>query len=52
MAPKLGVGPETLRRWVLQARWMPVRSLSSKELYGIKRVSAEVLTLKESNGEP
>lgn len=51
LAPKLGVGAETLRRWVVQAqidqgeRGGP----SSEELAEIKRLRAEVRDLKEAN---
>jgi transposase len=51
LGPKLGVGEETLRKWVLQAqvdagdRSGP----SSTELEEIKRLKAEVRDLKEAN---
>ena len=51
LAPKLGVGPETLRRWVVQARIDAGEKAgpSSDELEEIKRLRAEVRDLKESN---
>jgi transposase len=50
-APKLGVGPESLRRWVVQARIDAGEKTgpSSDELEEIKRLRAEVLDFKESN---
>jgi transposase-like protein len=51
LGPKLGVGPETLRKWVLQvqvdggARPGP----SSSELAEIKALRSEVRDLKEAN---
>jgi len=51
LGPKLGVGAETLRKWVLQAQVdQGVRSgPSSDELAEIKRLRAEVRDLKEAN---
>jgi transposase len=51
LGPKLGVGAETLRKWVLQAQVdRGVRSgPSSEELAEIKRLRAEVRDLKEAN---
>jgi transposase len=51
LAPKLGVGPETLRRWVVQAQIDAGETAgpSSEELEVIKRFRAEVCDLKESN---
>ena len=51
LGPKLGVGSETLRKWILQAqvdagdRPGP----SSEELEEIRRLRAEVRELKEAN---
>lgn len=51
LAPKLGVGAETLRKWAVQAqvdrgeRGGP----TSEELAEIKRLRAEVRDLKEAN---
>jgi transposase-like protein len=51
LGPKLGVGAETLRKWVLQAQvdqgGRP--GPTSEELDEIKRLKAEVRDLKESN---
>ena len=51
LAPKLGVGPESLRRWVVQAQVDAGEKTgpSSDELEEIKRLRAEVRDLKESN---
>jgi transposase-like protein len=51
LGPKLGVGSETLRKWVLQAQVdQGERSgPSSEELAEIKRLRAEVRDLKEAN---
>ncbi|PTT60463.1 hypothetical protein DBR22_20415 [Arthrobacter sp. HMWF013] len=51
LAPKLGVGPESLRRWVVQAQVDAGDKTgpSSDELEEIKRLRAEVRGLKESN---
>jgi transposase len=51
LGPKLGVGPETLRQWVLQAQSdNGVRSgPTSDELAEIKRLRVEVRDLKEAN---
>jgi len=49
LAPKLGVGPESLRRWVVQADAGEKSGPSSEELEEIKRLRAEVRDLKESN---
>ena len=51
LGPKLGVGPETLRKWVVQAQvdlgQRP--GPSSEELAEIKRLRAENRDLKEAN---
>ena len=51
LGPKLGVGPETLRKWVLQAQvdQGDRPGPSSEELAEIKRLRAEVRDLKEAN---
>lgn len=51
LGPKLGVGAETLRKWVVQAQAdQGVGSgPTSEELAEIKRLRAEVRDLKESN---
>lgn len=51
MAPKLGVGRESLRRWVVQAQVDTGEKAgpSSDEREEIKRLRAEVRDLKESN---
>ncbi|WP_183663605.1 IS3 family transposase [Neomicrococcus aestuarii] len=51
LAPKLGVGPESLRRWVVQAQIDAGEKTgpSTDELEEIKRLRAEVRDLKESN---
>ncbi|WP_458781236.1 IS3 family transposase [Arthrobacter sp. D3-16] len=51
LAPKLGVGAESLRRWVVQAQIDAGEKTgpSSDELEEIKRLRAEVRDLKESN---
>ncbi len=51
VAPKLGVGTESLRRWVIQAQIDAgaKKGPSSNELEEIKRLRAEVRDLKESN---
>ncbi|MDQ0825590.1 transposase [Arthrobacter sp. B2I5] len=52
LAPKLGVGPESLRRrWVVQAQIDAGEKTgpSSEALEEIKRLRAEVRDLKESN---
>ncbi|WP_354183240.1 IS3 family transposase [Arthrobacter sp. UYP6] len=51
LAPKLGVGPESLRRWVVQAQVDAGEKTgpSTDELEEIKRLRAEVRDLKESN---
>jgi transposase len=50
-APKLGVGPESLRRWVVQARIDAGEKTgpTSEELEEIRRLRAEVRDLMESN---
>jgi transposase len=51
LGPKLGVGPETLRKWVLQAQ--TDRGLRggprTEQLAEIKRLRAENRDLKEAN---
>ncbi len=51
LGPKLGVGPETLRKWVLQAQVDGgVRpGPSTEELAEIKRLRGEVRDLTEAN---
>jgi transposase len=51
LAPKLGVGVETLRRWVVQAQVdQGVRAgPRSEDLAEIKQLRAEVKDLKEAN---
>lgn len=51
VAPKLGVGTESRRRWVIQAQIDDgmKEGPSSNELEEIKRLRAEVRDLKESN---
>jgi transposase len=51
LGPKLGVGPETLRKWVVQAQVDQGQRLgpSSEELAEIKRLRAENRDLKEAN---
>jgi transposase len=51
LAPKLGVGPESLRRWLVLARVDAGEKTgpSSDGLEEIKRLRAEVRDLKESN---
>ncbi len=51
LAPKLGVGAESLRRWVVQAQIDAGEKTgpSSEEVEEIKRLRAEVRDLKESN---
>jgi transposase len=51
LGPKLGVGAETLRKWVLQAQVDQGgrQGPTSQELDEIKRLKAEVRDLKESN---
>jgi transposase len=51
LGPKLGVGPETLRKWVLQAQidTGDRPGPSSEELVEIKRLRAENRDLKEAN---
>jgi hypothetical protein len=50
LGPRLGVGAETLCRWILQAQITPGRSgPTSEELEEIRRLRAEVRDLKEAN---
>ena len=51
MAPKLGVGPESLRRWVVQSQVDAGEKdgPSTDELEELKRLRAEVRDLKEAN---
>jgi len=51
LGPKLGVGAETLRRWVLQAQTDAGRRSgpSSEELAEIKRLKKENAELREAN---
>ena len=51
LGPKLGVGPETLRQWVMQAQIDQGQrgGPTSDELAEIKRLRAEVRDLKEAN---
>jgi transposase-like protein len=51
LAPKLGVGAESLRRWVIQAQIDAGDKTgpSSEELEEIKRLRTEVRDLKEAN---
>ena len=51
LGPKLGVGPETLRKWIVQAQ-VDAGDRSgptSEELEEIRRLKAEVRDLKEAN---
>jgi len=51
LGPRLGVGPETLRKWVLQAQIDAGAKPgpSSGEVAEIKRLRGEVRDLKEAN---
>jgi transposase-like protein len=51
LGPKLGVGPETLRKWVLQAQTDAGArpGPSSDELAEIKRLRGQVRDLTEAN---
>lgn len=51
LAPKLNVGAETLRRWVVQAQIASGEKTgpTSDELEEIRRLKAEVRDLKEAN---
>jgi len=51
LGPKLGVGPETLRKWIVQAQ-VDAGDRSgptSEELEEIKQLKAEVRDLREAN---
>ena len=51
LGPKLGVGPETLRKWIVQAQ-VDAGDRSgptSEELEEIKQLMAEVRDLREAN---
>src|ERR1035437_10160146 len=54
LAPKLGVGPETLRKWVVQAQVDrgQLTGPSSEELAEIRRLRAENRDLKGSQRDP
>jgi transposase-like protein len=51
LGPKLGVGPETLRKWILQAQVDAGERSgpTSVELEEIRRLKAEVRDLREAN---
>jgi transposase len=51
LGPKLGVGPETLRKWIVQAQVDGGQRSgpTSEELEEIRRLKAEVRDLKEAN---
>jgi transposase len=51
LGPKLGVGAETLRKWVLQAHTDAGarRGVTSEELAEIKRLKRENAELREAN---
>jgi transposase len=51
LGPKLGVGAETLRKWIVQAQVDAGdrQGPTSTELEEIKRLKAEVRDLKEAN---
>jgi transposase len=51
LGPKVGVGPETLRKWVVQAQVDQGhrQGPTSEELAEIKRLKAENRDLKEAN---
>jgi len=51
LGPKLGVGAETLRKWIVQAQVDAGERTgpTSQELEEIKRLKAEVRDLKEAN---
>ena len=51
LGPKLGVGAETLRKWILQAQVDAGhrQGPTSEELEEIRRLRAEVRDLKEAN---
>jgi transposase len=51
LGPKLGVGAETLRKWILQAQVDAGERSgpTSEELEEIRRLKAEVRDLKEAN---
>jgi transposase-like protein len=51
LGPKLGVGAETLRKWIIQAQVDQAErpGRTSEELEEIKRLKAEVRDLREAN---
>ena len=51
LGPKLGVGPETPRKWVLQAQTAAGQrsGLTSEDLAEIKRLKKENAELRETN---
>ena len=52
LGPKLGIGPETLRKWVIQAQTdtgSAARVPRSEELAEIKRLKKENADLREAN---
>ena len=51
LGPKLGVGTETLRKWIVQAQVDAgdKRGVTSEELEEIRQLKAEVRDLREAN---